>query len=174
MADRKVTVLNPAGYQEQLPDSDNLLVAATPTADLHAANKLYVDQGLANIDLSEIEADIDAIEADIDAIESRLDGIDQEITDIKADINTIETTYATKAYVDQQDGLLSGQISQEITDRQAGDQSLQDQIDAIIAQGELQTLQDVTDLGSTTTNDMTSTGTITAAVLVGDIDQGEY
>ena len=167
MADRKVTVLNPAGYQEQLPDTDNLLVAATPTADLHAANKLYVDQGLANIDLSDIEADIAAIEG-------RLDGIDQEITDIKADINTIETTYATKAYVDQQDGLLSGQISQEVTDRQTGDQNLQDQIDAIIAQGELQTLQQVTDLGSTTTNDMTSTGTITAAVLVGDIDQGEY
>ena len=167
MAERKVTVLNPAGYQEQLPDTDNLLVAATPTADLHAANKLYVDQGLANIDLSDIEADIEAIEG-------RLDGIDQEITDIKADINTIETTYATKAYVDQQDGLLSGQISQEVTDRQTGDQNLQDQIDAIIAQGELQTLQDVTDLGSTTTNDMTSTGTITAAVLVGDIDQGEY
>ena len=167
MADRKVTVLNPAGYQEQLPDTDNLLVAATPTADLHAANKLYVDQGLANIDLSDIEADIAAIEG-------RLDGIDQEITDIKADINTIETTYATKAYVDQQDGLLSGQISQEVTDRQTGDQNLQDQIDAIIAQGELQTLQDVTDLGSTTTNDITSTGAITAAVLVGDIDQGEY
>ena len=167
MADRKVTVLNPAGYQEQLPDTDNLLVAATPTADLHAANKLYVDTGLANIDLSEIEADIAAIEG-------RLDGIDQEITDIKADINTIETTYATKAYVDQQDGLLSGQISQEITDRQSGDQNLQDQIDAIIAQGEIQNLQEVTDQGSTTTNDMTSTGTITAAVLVGDIDQGEY
>ena len=167
MADRKVTVLNPAGYQEQLPDTDNLLVAATPTANLHAVNKLYVDQGLANIDLSDIEADIEAIEG-------RLDGIDQEITDIKADINTIETTYATKAYVDQQDGLLSGQISQEVTDRQTGDQNLQDQIDAIVAQGELQTLQQVTDLGSTTTNDMTSTGTITAAVLVGDIDQGEY
>ena len=117
MADRKVTVLNPAGYQEQLPDTDNLLVAATPTANLHAVNKLYVDQ---------------------------------------------------------QDGILSGQISQEVSDRQAGDQSLQGQIDAIIAQGELQTLQDVTDLGSTTTNDITSTGTITAAVLVGDIDQGEY
>ena len=167
MADRKVTVLNPAGYQEQLPDTDNLLVAATPTANLHAVNKLYVDQGLANIDLSDIEADINAIE-------SRLDAIDGEITDIKADISAIQTNYATKAYVDQQDGILSGQITQEVSDRQAGDQSLQDQIDAIIAQGELQTLQDVTDLGSTTTNDITSTGTITAAVLVGDIDQGEY
>ena len=167
MADRKVTVLNPAGYQEQLPDTDNLLVAATPTADLHAANKLYVDQGLANIDLSDIEADINTIEG-------RLDAIDGEITSIKSDITAIQTNYATKVYVDQQDAILSGQISQEVSDRQTGDQNLQDQIDAIIAQGELQTLQDVTDLGSTTTNDMTSTGTITAAVLVGDIDQGTY
>ena len=69
---------------------------------------------------------------------------------------------------------MEASLNAEIGDRQAGDQSLQDQIDAIIAQGELQTLQDVTDLGSTTTNDMESYGTITAAVLVGDIDQGEY
>ena len=160
MADRKVTVVNPAGYQEQLPDSDNLLLAAAPTANTHAVNKLYVDTGLANIDLSEIEADIDQLEADLSALDAR--------------VTTIEGSYATKTYVDQQDALLSGQISQEVTDREAGDQNLQDQIDAIIAQGELQTLQDVTDLGSTTTNDMTSTGTITAAVLVGDIDQGTY
>ena len=160
MADRKVTVVNPAGYQEQLPDSDNLLLAAAPTANTHAVNKLYVDTGLANIDLSEIEADIDQLEADLSALDAR--------------VTTIEGSYTTKTYVDQQDALLSGQISQEVTDREAGDQNLQDQIDAIIAQGELQTLQDVTDLGSTTTNDMTSTGTITAAVLVGDIDQGTY
>ena len=160
MADRKVTVLNPAGYQEQLPDTDNLLVAATPTADLHAENKLQLDTALANFDVSEIEDDIAAIEL-------RLNSIEQ-------DISSIETTYATKVYVDQQDGLLSGQISQEVTDRQTGDQSLQDQIDAIIAQGELQTLDDVTTLGNTTDNDITSTGTITAAVLVGDIDQGTY
>lgn len=167
MADRKVTVLNPAGYQEQLPDADNMLVSATPTANLHAANKLYVDTKVADVDLSEIEADINAIEV-------RLTTIEGDIATIEGDINTIQTTYATKVYVDQQDGLLSGQISQEVIDREAGDQSLQSQIDAIIAQGELQTLQDVTDLGSTTTNDMTSTGTITASVLVGDIDQGEY
>ena len=167
MADRKVTVVNPAGYQEQLPDSDNLLLAAAPTANTHAVNKLYVDQGLANIDLSDIEADINQLEQDLSALDGR-------VTTLEGKVSTIESDYATKTYVDQQDGILSGQISQEVTDRQAGDQNLQDQIDAIIAQGELQTLQDVTDLGSTTTNDMTSTGTITAAVLVGDIDQGTY
>ena len=26
MADRRVTVVNPGGYQEQLPDTDNLLL----------------------------------------------------------------------------------------------------------------------------------------------------
>ena len=167
MADRKVTVVNPAGYQEQLPDSDNLLLAAAPTANTHAVNKLYVDTGLANIDLSDIEADINQLEQDLNALDGR-------VTTLEGKVSTIEGSYATKTYVDTQDGILSGQISQEVTDRQAGDQNLQDQIDAIIAQGELQTLQDVTDLGSTTTNDMTSTGTITASVLVGDIDQGTY
>ena len=194
MADRKVTVVNPSGYQEQLPDTDNLLLAAAPTANTHAVNKLYVDTGLANIDLSEIEADINQLEADLSALDAR--------------VTTIEGSYATKAYVDQQDG------------------NLQDQIDAIIAQGELQTLQDVTDLGSTTTNvitvggldangtidaqfikatdaivasrsqssytafvaqtgtstealitaggDATFNGDLSAATLTGDIDQGEY
>ena len=167
MADRKVTVVNPAGYQEQLPDTDNLLLAAAPTANTHAVNKLYVDTGLANLDLTDIEADIAQLESDINSLDGR-------VTTLEGQVSVIEGDYATKTYVDQQNGILSGQISQEVTDRQTGDQNLQDQIDAIIAQGELQTLQDVTDLGSTTTNDITSTGTITAAVLVGDIDQGEY
>ena len=186
MAERKVTVLNPAGYQEQLPDTDNLLISATPSADLHAANKLYVDTGLANIDFSEIEADISQLETDLGLLTTR--------------VTTLE-----------------GQVAQEIIDRGTEDQNLQDQIDAIIAQGEIQnlddvlkqgnsstlgatfggnvsankfigdgseltnlpippapTLQSVTDSGDTTDNDMTSTGTITGAVLVGDIDQGEY
>ena len=145
MAERKVTVVNPAGYQEQLPDADNLLLVAAPTANTHAVNKLYVDTGLANIDLTDIEADINQLEQDISALDTR-------VTTLEGKVSTIEGDYATKTYVDQQDGILSGQITQEIADREAGDQSLQDQIDAIIAQGELQTLQDVTDLGSTTTN----------------------
>ena len=110
MAERKVTVLNPAGYQEQLPDTDNLLLAAAPALPNHAANKAYVDSGLANIDLSEIEADIEAIEDRVDII---------------------ETTYATKVYVD------------------AADQNLQDQLDAIIEQGEIQNLDDVLQQGNT-------------------------
>lgn len=157
MADRKVTVVNPAGYQEQLPDTDNLLVAAAPTVDFHAANKLYVDTQVGNIDLSDIESQLDDLQSDIDSLELR--------------VSAIENTYATEDYVDSAVGDLETSLTAVIN---AGDQNLQDQIDAIIAQGELQTLQDVTDLGSTTTNDMTSTGTITAATLVGDIDYGEY
>ena len=192
MADRKVTVVNPAGYQEQLPDSDNLLLAAAPTANTHAVNKLYVDTGLASIDLTDIEADIDQLETDLGLLTTRVTTVGQ--------VSTLE-----------------GQVAQEIIDRGSGDQNLQDQIDAIIAQGEIQnldnvlnegntstlgatfggdvtaakfigdgseltnlplppapTLQSVTDSGDTTDNDITSTGTITADALVGDIDQGEY
>lgn len=146
MADRRVTVVNPAGYQEQLPDTDNLLLTLAPSADTHGTNKLYVDttvaDAVANIDLSSINQQLDDLEDDLATLTLR--------------VTAIENTYATETYVD------------------AADQNLQDQIDAIIAQGELQTLQDVTDLGSTTTNDMTSTGTITAATLVGDMDFGTY
>ena len=43
MANRKATVLNPAGYQEQLPDDDNLLLTAAPSDPSHGTNKGYVD-----------------------------------------------------------------------------------------------------------------------------------
>ena len=146
MADRRVTVVNPGGYQEQLPDTDNLLLTLAPTEVTHGTNKLYVDtaipDALASIDFSLINQQIDDLENDLAALTLR--------------VTTIEDTYATETYVD------------------AGDQSLQDQIDAIIAQGEIQDLQMVTDIGTTTTNDMTSTGTITAATLIGDMDFGSY
>jgi len=146
MADRRVTVVNPAGYQEQLPDTDNLLLTLAPSADSHGANKLYVDttvaDAVANIDLSLINQELDDLENDLAALTLR--------------VTAIENTYVTETYVDD------------------ADQNLQDQIDAIIAQGVSQDLQQVTDIGSTTTNDIESTGTITAATLVGDMDYGEY
>ena len=43
MADRNVTVLNPAGYQEQLPDTDNLVLTLAPSQNQHGSNKKYVD-----------------------------------------------------------------------------------------------------------------------------------
>ena len=58
MADRKITVLNPAGYQELLQSGDSLLVDGSvnlqtngltgipsPTLNVDAANKDYVDTG---------------------------------------------------------------------------------------------------------------------------------
>ena len=58
MADRKITVLNPAGYQELLQSGDSLLVdgdinlqtngltgVPSPTLNVDAANKSYVDTG---------------------------------------------------------------------------------------------------------------------------------
>ena len=58
MADRKITVLNPAGYQELLQSGDSLLVdgdinlqtnritgVPTPTLNVDAAPKSYVDTG---------------------------------------------------------------------------------------------------------------------------------
>ena len=47
MADRKPTVLNPAGYQENLQDTDNLVVEAAPTSNNHAVNKGYADTEIA-------------------------------------------------------------------------------------------------------------------------------
>lgn len=58
MANRKITVLNPAGYQELFQSGDNLIVdgavnlqsngltgVPTPSVNLDAANKDYVDTG---------------------------------------------------------------------------------------------------------------------------------
>ena len=58
MANRKITVLNPAGYQELFQSGDNLIVdgavnlqsneltgVPTPSVNLDAANKSYVDSG---------------------------------------------------------------------------------------------------------------------------------
>ena len=121
-------------------------MAAAPTANTHGTNKLYVDTTV-----SDAVANID-----LSAINQELDDLEDDIAALALRVSAIENTYATKTYVDTQD------------------QSLQDQINAIIAQGEIQDLQMVTDIGTTTTNDMTSTGTITAATLVGDMDYGEY
>ena len=44
MADRKVIVLNPAGFTEKLQDDDNLLIIAEPQQANHAVSKAYVDR----------------------------------------------------------------------------------------------------------------------------------
>lgn len=48
MAERRITVLNPAGYQEVLQTSDNLLLDAAPSLGNHAVNKTYTDTEVGN------------------------------------------------------------------------------------------------------------------------------
>ena len=83
MADRKITVLNPAGYQELLQSGDSLLVDGdinlqsngltgipSPTLNVDASNKAYVDSGdntnanaITSLDsrLTNVESDVSAI-----------------------------------------------------------------------------------------------------------------
>ena len=64
MADRKPTVLNPAGYQENLQDADNLVSVAAPTQDYHAANKEFVDD-----EVQVVQGEVDALEVRVTNIE---------------------------------------------------------------------------------------------------------
>ncbi len=50
MANVKATVLNPAGYQEQLRATDHLLIEAAPNHSLHASNKQFVDGEINTVD----------------------------------------------------------------------------------------------------------------------------
>ena len=180
MADRKVTVVNPAGYQEQLPDSDNLLLVAAPTLGTHGVNKTYTDTKISDLensvdtDVSDLQGKIDAEEAARIAADETLQGnIDaEEAARIAAD----EAEASARAAADAQ---LQSNIDAEASARAAADANLQSQIDAIDVDSALQTLQQVTDKGSSTTTDITvanvtSTAKITAVSLEGDIDQGEY
>ena len=49
MANVKPTVLNPAGYQEQLRSTDHLVVEAAPNHSTHATNKQHVDGEVATL-----------------------------------------------------------------------------------------------------------------------------
>ena len=95
MANRKVTVLNPAGYQELLQSGDNLLIdgsinlqsngltgVPTPTQTADAANKDYVDTG-AILNATEIQNnadDIAALDTRITTVEGRPIASDKAVT----------------------------------------------------------------------------------------------
>lgn len=94
MANRKITVLNPAGYQELFQSGDNLVVDGSvnlqsngltgvpvPSVNLDAANKEYVDTGDS------------ANSSDIAALDTRLTTAEGEIAGItSAEDSQIEIT----------------------------------------------------------------------------------
>jgi len=121
MADRKVTVLNPLGYQELFQSGDNLIFDGslnlqsnsitglpTPGADTDGVNKKYVDD--INLSLSNNLSDLDNR---IDTLETFADGVDVTLYVEKAGSTmtgfltlsgnpTAEMHAATKQYADSQ------------------------------------------------------------------------
>ena len=103
MANRKITVLNPAGYQELFQSGDNLIVdgainlqsngltgVPTPSVNLDAANKSYVDTGV-NANSNSISTNTSAISAntsDISALDTRLTTAEGDITSLSAPNNS--------------------------------------------------------------------------------------
>ena len=92
MADRKITVLNPAGYQELLQSGDSLLVdgsinlqtngltgVPSPTLNVDAANKDYVDTGDV-LNAAEIQNNAGAITTNANAISA----LDTRVTAVEA------------------------------------------------------------------------------------------
>ena len=87
MANRKITVLNPAGYQELLQSGDNLLVdgsinlqtngltgVPSPSVNTDAANKLYVDDR-DNVNATAIQGNAN----DITAIDTRVTTLENAV-----------------------------------------------------------------------------------------------
>lgn len=81
MANRKVTVLNPAGYQELFQTGDNLLMDGninlqlntltglpSPSIDSAGTNKKYVDDAddLLSVEIGSLDTRLDALEANVD------------------------------------------------------------------------------------------------------------
>ena len=95
MADRKVTVLNPLGYQELFQSGDNLVFdgslnlqsnsitgVPTPVQDVDGVNKKYVDDADEDItsDINSLTVRITDLESDVDDLEDRPAPGDGEVT----------------------------------------------------------------------------------------------
>ena len=105
MANRKITVLNPSGYQEILQSGDNLLVdgsvdvqsngltgVPTPTQDSDASNKQYTDSGDAT-NAASIAANAASINANADNIAVNTGNIStntNEISTLDTRLTTVE------------------------------------------------------------------------------------
>ena len=116
MADRKLTVLNPSGYQELLQNSDNLKVPTTaefdgqvtlnagdPVNDNHLSRKAYVDSQVQTVDTK-----IDDLTTVVNNLPA---GPSSDLT-LSGDLES-DTVKTTKLVVGTGDpaGLLSGDVS---------------------------------------------------------------
>ena len=75
MANVKATVLNPAGYQEQLRATDHLLIEAAPNHNNHAINKLFLDGEITTVDTritSEVSTLNSTITTEIATVNTRI------------------------------------------------------------------------------------------------------
>lgn len=85
MANVKATVLNPAGYQEQLRATDHLLIEALPNHSQHASNKQFVDGEIATVN-STITTEVATLNG---TITTQIAGVNTTITN---EVNTLNTT----------------------------------------------------------------------------------
>ena len=96
MANLKPTVLNPAGYQEQLRSTDHLLVEATPNQNTHAANKQFVDAEVVTLNTT-ITNEVNTLNQ---TITTQIAGVNTTISNLtKADVglpNVDNTSDANK------------------------------------------------------------------------------
>ena len=108
MANRKITVLNPSGYQEILQSGDNLLVDGSvdvqsngltgvpaPTQDTDAANKQYTDSG-DTTNAASIAANATSIITNADNITINAENISTNTSEISA-LDTRLTTVENNA-----------------------------------------------------------------------------
>ena len=103
MANRKITVLNPAGYQEIFQSGDNLLVdgtidvqsngltgVPTPVQNADAANKDYTDTGDI-LNATEIQNNRTSIDANTANIATNTGNISTNTSDIATNTGNIQT-----------------------------------------------------------------------------------
>lgn len=123
MANRKITVLNPAGYQELFQSGDNLIVdgavnlqsngltgVPNPAANLDAANKFYVDAG-DTVNSGNITTNTNAISANTNAISTNANNISTNTNSISTNTNGISTNTSDISALDTRLTTAEGDIT---------------------------------------------------------------
>ena len=123
MANRKITVLNPAGYQEIFQTGDNLLVdgnidvqsngltgVPTPTQNTDAANKGYTDAG-DSLNATEIQNNRTSIDANTANITTNTGNISTNTGDIATNTGDIQTNTTNISGLDTRLTTVEGDVS---------------------------------------------------------------